>query len=141
MAVFFHEEKIRSNLKERRKVKTWIKNAISREGKAEGQISVIFTTDKYLLEVNKKYLSRDYYTDIITFNYSDKNKVSGDLYISSERVMDNAREFNVSYDEELLRVIIHGILHLLGYGDKSGSEIEIMRKKEDQYLDAYGNNG
>ncbi len=98
------------------------------------EVSCIHGSDEWLLEYNKNYLNHDYYTDIITFDYSTEDFVSGDLLISLTRVEDNAKKLNVSRETELKRVVIHGLLHLCGYKDKSKDEIEQMRKKEDYYL-------
>lgn len=113
---------------------SWLDRVCIEEGVALGEVSLVFCSDDYLLEVNKKYLQHDYYTDIITFDYKDKNVISGDLLISVERVKDNASTIGVSWEEELNRVIVHGVLHIIGYGDKSEEEEVIMRKKEDFYL-------
>jgi rRNA maturation RNase YbeY len=104
------------------------------EGKSLKDISVVFTDDDYLLEVNKQYLNHDYYTDVITFDYSAFPDVSGDIMISLDRVKDNAETLSVSFQEELNRVIYHGLLHLCGYKDKSASDEMLMRKKENYYL-------
>ena len=104
------------------------------EGKSLKDISVVFTDDDYLLEVNKQYLNHDYYTDVITFDYSVFPEVSGDIMISLDRVKDNAETLSVSFQEELNRVIYHGLLHLCGYKDKSASDEMLMRKKENYYL-------
>jgi len=104
------------------------------EGKSLKDISVVFTDDDYLLEVNKQYLNHDYYTDVITFDYSVFPEVSGDIMISLDRVKDNAETLCVSFQEELNRVIYHGLLHLCGYKDKSASDEMLMRKKENYYL-------
>jgi probable rRNA maturation factor len=104
------------------------------EGKSLKDISVVFTDDDYLLEVNKQYLNHDYYTDVITFDYSAFPDVSGDIMISLDRVKDNAETLCVSFQEELNRVIYHGLLHLCGYKDKSAADEKLMRKKENYYL-------
>jgi rRNA maturation RNase YbeY len=104
------------------------------EGKSLKDISVVFTDDDYLLEVNKQYLNHDYYTDVITFDYSVFPDVSGDIMISLDRVKDNAETLCVSFQEELNRVIYHGLLHLCGYKDKSAADEKLMRKKENYYL-------
>lgn len=114
----------------------WIKETIVNEGLTTGDISVVFCSDASLLEINRKYLNHDYYTDIITFDYDDKERgiVSGDLFISVDTVADNAAQYGVAPREEMQRVIIHGVLHLCGYGDKSDPEARIMREKENFYL-------
>lgn len=95
-----------------------------------GAINYIFCSDEYLLKMNKQFLNHDYYTDVITFDYSLENTVGGDIFISTERVENNSETYNQSYETELLRVISHGLLHLLKFNDKEDSEIEIMRAKE-----------
>ena len=102
-----------------------------------GQITYIFCDDKYLLEKNIKYLDHDTLTDIITFNYCEGDIISSDIMISIERVMENSSIFENSFSEELNRVIVHGILHLVGYNDKTEEEKEIMRKKEDYYVNKF----
>ena len=113
---------------------SWLNNVCVSENKVCGPISIIFCSDDYLLSVNKEYLDHDYYTDIITFDYSADSEVSGDLFISIDRVKENALSYNVLFLTELYRVLVHGVLHLCGYGDKSVSEEKIMRSKEDFYL-------
>lgn len=112
----------------------WLSDVCVSEKKVCGPISIIFCSDDYLLEVNKEYLDHDYYTDIITFDYTINNEVSGDLFISIDRVKENSTTFDVTFQKELYRVLVHGVLHLCGYGDKSVSEEKIMRSKEDFYL-------
>jgi rRNA maturation RNase YbeY len=104
------------------------------ECKEIGNISVIFLSDDELLAINKQFLKHNYYTDIITFDYTKNNVISGELYLSIDRIKENALTFKVSTDEELRRVILHGILHLCGYKDKSSKDLKKMRKKEDYYL-------
>ncbi len=116
------------------KVKLWICNLVEIYSKRIGDLSLVFCSDKYILEVNRTYLQHDYYTDIITFDYCSGSQVSGDLIISLDTVLSNSREFNSSYNTELHRVIIHGVLHLLGYKDKTPIEAEEMRRNEDQAL-------
>ena len=112
----------------------WICRVINSEGKLCSELSYIFCDDTYLLEINKEYLNHNTYTDIITFDYSTPNSISGDLFISIERVKDNAQKFGISELEELRRVMVHGVLHLLGYKDKEESEIAEMRIKEEEKL-------
>lgn len=113
---------------------SWLDQVASLEKKKLGEISLIFTSDEHLLSVNQQYLDHDYYTDIITFDYSEDDFVSGDLFISIDRVRENAEENNVSFSHELNRVVVHGVLHLCGYKDKSESEEQMMRSKEEQML-------
>ena len=107
------------------------------ERKSLGDITVVFCSDDYLLDVNKQYLDHDYFTDIITFDYSEGLVMSGDLFISYDRVLDNANTFNVEVLTELSRVIFHGVLHLCGYKDKSDMDVILMRDKENFYLDRF----
>ncbi len=112
----------------------WISRVILSENKKEGDINYIFCDDEFILEINKQYLNHDYYTDIISFDYSVGNELHGDIFISIERVQENAEDFNVTFEEELKRVIIHGILHYCGYKDKSEDEEVVMRSKEDEKI-------
>jgi rRNA maturation RNase YbeY len=112
----------------------WITEVCSNESKEFGDISLIFCSDEYLLDMNRTHLDHDYYTDIITFDYTENQLVSGDLFISIDRVRENASDFNVSFVHELHRVIIHGVLHLCGYKDKSDEEEKLMRSKENDAL-------
>jgi rRNA maturation RNase YbeY len=109
---------------------SWLSELCIQEGKTLGEITVVFSSDDYLLEVNREHLNHDYYTDIITFDYCEGDVVSGDLFISVDRVRENAIEFNEMFHVELNRVVAHGTLHLIGYGDKSGDEAKLMREKE-----------
>lgn len=113
---------------------SWIENVIVSEGKELGELSYIFCDDEYLLEINQQYLNHDTLTDIISFDYTEGDVVSGDIFISVDRVQDNATDFNVGFEDELKRVMIHGVLHYCGYKDKSESEEELMRSKEDEKI-------
>ncbi len=130
---FFYENIDSFNLNS--KVDKWIENTVQNENNRVGEINVIFCSDEHLLTMNIEHLKHDFYTDIITFDYSDKDIVSGDLFISKERVEDNANKFKESFEKEIHRVIIHGVLHLLGYNDKTEEEQKQMREKENFYLD------
>lgn len=110
----------------------WISRVIASEDKEEGEISYIFCDDEYLHKINVEYLNHDDLTDIISFDYSEGNVLHGDIFISIERVRDNANDFSVPFDEELKRVIIHGVLHYCGYKDKSEKDEVVMRSKEDE---------
>ncbi len=112
----------------------WVKKVISSEGKKTGEISFIFCDDEYLLDINQKYLDHDTYTDIISFDSSVGNILNGDIFISTERVAENADSYKVKFSEELKRVIIHGILHFCGYKDKTEEEEQMMRKKEEEKM-------
>ncbi|MDY6402834.1 MAG: rRNA maturation RNase YbeY [Bacteroidales bacterium] len=122
------------NLKDRLKIKRWIKQVVENAGFRLGSVSYIFCSDEKILEVNKQYLNHDFYTDIITFDYVEKDIINGDIFISTDRVRENAKDFNVAFEEELHRVIIHGILHLLGQQDHTPKEEKQMRKKENEAL-------
>ena len=115
-------------------ISEWISKVILSENKSEGEINFIFCDDDYLLEINKQHLNHDTLTDVISFDYSLGNELSGDIFISIERVADNAKDFKVSFTEELNRVMIHGILHYCGYKDKTEEDEQIMRNKEDEKL-------
>ena len=121
-------------LKNKRLFTAWIKNAIAECNKKAGDIAFVFMSDDELLEMNRKYLKHNTLTDIITFNYNENEVISGDICISIERVKENAASFNVDVITELKRVMIHGVLHLLGYNDKSDKESAQMRSQEDFYL-------
>jgi len=116
----------------------WLIKCISEHSFICGDISVILCSDNYLLDINRQYLDHDYYTDIITFNYNESEVISGDLFISVPRIKENADEFNISFSKEFKRVLIHGILHLVGYNDKTDEEQKVMREKEDYYLNIIG---
>ncbi len=113
---------------------TWIRKVISSEEKQLGEINYIFCDDHYLYKINLKFLDHDTYTDIISFDNSEGDELNGDIFISTDRVTENAKEYNVDFSEELKRVIIHGILHFCGYGDKTESEAALMRQKEDEKI-------
>ena len=113
----------------------WLKAVSEEEGRRPGQISVIFCSDPYLLEINRKYLGHDYYTDIITFDYSEGDTISGDLFISVDTVRSNAEYYSADFKDELDRVIVHGVLHLIGYDDHTDEQSAEMRAKENHYLE------
>ncbi len=121
-------------LKNKTGLKTFIFSVFKKEKKRVASINYIFCSDQYLLQINKDFLQHDYYTDIITFDLSDKNAIVGEIYISVDRVKDNSSVQGTSFSNELLRVMFHGVLHLCGYRDKTKSEITVMRQKEDYYL-------
>ena len=129
--VYFHSEGTTYNLRHKKLVREWIITVINSENSKPGKINFIFCSDKYLHKINLTYLKQDTYTDTITFDYSEKGLLSGDIFISIERVKENAKEFNARFTNELHRVMVHGILHLLGYKDKTHAQKGIMRKKED----------
>lgn len=112
----------------------WLKFVAGSEIKTLGDVSIIFCSDNYILDVNVRYLNHDYFTDIITFDYCEGNRLTGDLFISVDSVKENSVEFGTDFDEELHRVIVHGLLHLIGYDDHTPDEQKVMRAKEDYYL-------
>lgn len=118
-------------------ISIWISNVIKSEDKKEGEISYIFCDDEYLLQINQEHLQHDFYTDIISFDYTVGNELSGDIFVSVERVKENAAEFNVPFDEELKRVLVHGVLHYCGYKDKSETDEVLMRSKEDEKIEMF----
>ncbi len=132
MVEIFHEDTNDLDL-DPVEIETWLNKVCVAEDKELGDVNIIFCSDNYLLELNIKHLEHYYYTDIITFDYSEET-ISGDLFISIDRVKDNASSYDVSFSEELNRVIAHGVLHLIGYGDKSEAEAAIMRIKESEAL-------
>ena len=134
MAVRFSSQKKDFELAEVEKVKKWISSIVERRGKKVGNISYLFCDDEYLLQVNQQYLNHDTYTDIITFDYVAADLISGDIMISVDRVEENARKFSEPFDKELHRVVIHGVLHLLGQGDKTEPEAKEMRHQEEESL-------
>lgn len=115
-------------------VESWIGRVIASEQKSEGELSYIFCDDAYLLELNQQYLQHDTLTDIISFDYSLGNELNGDIFISVERVRENAEIYNQLFENELLRVIIHGILHYCGYKDKTEADEQLMRQKENEKI-------
>lgn len=132
--ISYHTEDIKKPNICTRRTSAWVKNVAASHGKTIGEIAYIFCSDPYILEVNKQYLQHDYFTDIITFDYSEGNKISGDLFISLDTVKSNAEQFGTDYYEELERVIIHGILHLCGFKDKEPSEEARMREEENKAI-------
>lgn len=134
MAINFNVENIDFALKEKIKVKKWITETIRQYGKRVGDIGYLFSNDEFVLAANIEYLQHDTYTDIITFDYVEGDVISGDIMISIDRVRDNANLFGVTFEQELHRVIIHGIHHLLGQGDKTDPEAVEMRRRENESL-------
>jgi rRNA maturation RNase YbeY len=134
MPVYIHEQQTRFHVEQKRIVKSWIKQIIDNHQKKTGDINIILCSDEELLKMNQEVLDHDTYTDIITFNYNHANIVSGDLFISIERIQENASKFAVSTEEELRRVMIHGVLHLIGFNDKKDNERLEMRRKENESL-------
>ncbi|MFZ1749627.1 MAG: rRNA maturation RNase YbeY [Saprospiraceae bacterium] len=114
--------------------RTWIYDISIAEQRSISSINYIFCSDEYLLEINNKYLGHDYYTDIITFPYKELDDIESDMYISIDRITENAVDYGVTFTDELRRVMAHGLLHLMGYGDKLPEQIDAMRAKEDHYI-------
>lgn len=112
----------------------WLKMVAGSEIKRLGAVNIIFCSDNYILDVNMKYLQHDYFTDIITFDYCEKDVLSGDLFISIDSVRENAAFYKTEFNDELNRVIVHGLLHLIGYDDHTDEDVKVMRSKEDYYL-------
>ncbi len=132
--VNFVFEDIPSIKLEKRKISNYVNRIIENENFKMGNISIVMCSDKFILDINRKFLDHDFYTDIITFNYNEKKVISGDLLISIDRIRENAIKYNEKIDVELYRVIFHGILHLLGYDDKDKESEMIIREKENLYL-------
>ena len=132
--VSYFTEDVRFPFSQKRFTSKWLKFVAQHEGRILGDISVIFCSDPYILDVNKKYLQHDYYTDIITFDYCEGDVLSGDLFISVDSVRENASFYGTDFENELNRVIVHGVLHLIGYDDHTEEDIAVMRSKEDFYL-------
>jgi probable rRNA maturation factor len=130
---FFFED-IQPFLIHNNNIKKHINDLINSELNVCGDVSIIFCSDQYLLEMNKQYLKHDYYTDIITFDYVEDNVISGDLFISFDRIVDNAKELKVDLIKEVYRVVFHGVLHLVGYKDKTDEDQRLMTVKENFYL-------
>ena len=137
MAISFTSENITFTLKNKTKIRKWIAEVIRRAGKRLGDLGYVFCDDENLLQANIEYLQHDTYTDIITFEYVEGDIISGDMMISVDRVGENAQTFGVDFEQELHRVIIHGVLHLLGQKDKSEKDAARMRKLEEEALRLY----
>lgn len=133
MVRYFNED-ISFNFKQRLLNNRWLKLVAGSEMRRIGNVNIIFCSDNYILDVNMKYLQHDYFTDIITFDYCEGDVLSGDLFISIDSVRENSIFYGVSFEDELNRVIVHGLLHLIGYDDHSDEQIKEMRFKEDYYL-------
>jgi rRNA maturation RNase YbeY len=135
MAIHFFSEGVDFKPKNIKKLKNWVKQVVLKEKNSLKELNFIFCNDEYLHKINIEYLQHDTYTDIITFDNADKkNNIEGDIFISIERVKENAQKLKVDFETELHRVMIHGVLHLLGYKDKNLNEKKLMRAKEDEYL-------
>ncbi len=137
MISFFFEDIENLNLPEKKIIK-WLDTIVEKYNFIQGDLSYIFASDQYILEINKQYLNHDYFTDVITFDYTESNIISGDIFISVDRVKENAESFGVNFIDELLRVIVHGTLHLIGFKDKTDIEKQEMTKQEDESLKLFG---
>lgn len=137
MAIKFFTEQVAKPRLKYRLISTWLSSIITQHLKDPGEISYIFCDDHYLFDMNAKYLHHYYYTDIITFDNVEGNTISGDIFISVNRVADNSVKFGVNLEDEFLRVISHGILHLLNYDDQKVNEKQLMRKLESDYIALY----
>jgi len=129
--IFYNSEAIDFSLENEKKITEWLNKLVQTEDKSIEELSYIFCSDDYLLEINKEHLNHDYYTDVITFDYCENKTISGDIFISIDRVKDNAKTFNKTFENELKRVIAHGLLHLMGYKDKSEEDEKKMREMEE----------
>lgn len=130
----FISQDVSFQIKQKRKIKKWLTDLINSHQKRVGEISIVFSNNDYVLEVNKHFLAHDFYTDIITFNYNEDDFISGDLIISIDMVRENAEKFKETFERELHRVVVHGILHLLGLNDKTKMEEATMRIAENDAL-------
>jgi rRNA maturation RNase YbeY len=138
-SINFNTHSIKFNLPQKTLTRAWLQSSANKERQKILQLSYIFCTDAYLLKINQEYLNHSTLTDIITFDLSEKGSagIEGDIFISIDRIKENAKQFHVPFQTELKRVMIHGLLHLMGYKDKKPADKVEMRKKEDQYLRAY----
>ena len=132
--VRYYQEDIQYELKQKTRNNRWLKTVAGSEMRRLGAVNIIFCSDNYILDVNVRYLGHDYFTDIITFDYCEKDVLSGDLFISIDSVRENALYYGVSFEDELDRVMVHGLLHLIGYDDHTPEQQAEMRAKEDYYL-------
>lgn len=134
MAIVFSNNKDKFKLKKSALIKKWIEKVAAKEKKTVGDLSYVFMSDEELLKINQQFLKHNTYTDIITFDYSENKKISGEIFISVDRVEENAKRMGTTFEDEIHRVIIHGVLHLCGYKDKTKIDSDNMRKQEDKAL-------
>ncbi len=137
MAIFLHYNNSSYPFPDEQKLIPFLEWLISTENYNVGNINLIFTDNEEILRLNKQYLNHDYYTDVITFYYEDIEELSGDIFISLDKIFENSKDYQTDFNNELLRVIFHGFLHLVGYDDQSEEEIQTIRDKEDYYLQNY----
>lgn len=134
VAIYFYPEDVDFDLTHPQAVSKWLLKVVEQEGKELVSLAYVFCSDEYLFRLNQEYLQHDTYTDVITFPYGEENEIEGDIFISIERVKENAATFKTSFERELHRVMVHGLLHLCGYGDKGEEDSSLMRKMESDYL-------
>ena len=137
MPISFQNQDIKFLLKNKRKISSWIKNVIIKYNKELGSVNYIFCSNNFILDLNLKYLNHNYFTDIITFDYCESNIIEGDIFISIDTVKENSIRFSTNFDDELLRVIIHGILHLVGFDDKTSTQQKKMRTLETEAINVF----
>jgi rRNA maturation RNase YbeY len=137
MPLFIHHIIDNYNTPEDQEIIAFLQKLIEKEHFVVGNINIIYTDNSEILDLNKNYLDHHYYTDVITFDYNEGQTLNGDIYISLDKVSENSQDYGTSFYNELLRVVIHGVLHLIGYKDKTDEEIQQMRSKEDLYLDQF----
>jgi len=137
MAIFIHCIKEFSSLPEEHSLVPFLEWLINNENNLPGEINLIFVDNSEILRLNRKYLNHDYYTDVITFYYENPEQLDGDIFISPDKVYENSKDYQTDFNNELLRVIFHGFLHLIGYGDQTEEELSLMRTKEEFYLRKY----
>ena len=135
--IHFYNEDTNYRLTSKRKICAWLSLVLEQEKKKAGDISYIFCSDDFLLKLNKQFLKASYLTDVITFDYTENNRISGDIFISIDRVKENAKLYKQTYFQEMIRIMLHGVLHLCGYKDKTEKEIQKMREKENHYLQKF----
>ena len=132
--ITYHFEQTKFVFRQKTLTSKWLRLVAESEIRRIGDISIIFCSDNYILDINRRYLCHDYFTDIITFDYCEGDRLSGDLFISVDSVRENSVEYGTEFKDELNRVIVHGILHLIGYDDHTEEDVKVMRSKEDYYL-------
>jgi rRNA maturation RNase YbeY len=140
LALQFHNADHGFRCPQRRSIRQWVHSLVDEHKRSAGELSVIFCTDEYLLKMNQDHLNHDYYTDIITFDYSEGQEISGDLFVSIDRVRENAKTSKSLFFNELLRVIAHGHLHLIGFNDKQKQEQLVMRAQEERWIASFQKN-